>query len=196
MRTVTVLLVLLVGSAAWPAELLVVDRGAPKACLVLPKDASDQLKAAAATVVECVQTSSGAALPVITEGEAAEPGATTIAVGATALAAAAGLPPKELDPDGFVISARGRAIVVVGPTDWGTEFGLYDFLERHVGVRWLLPGDSGTDIPARQTIAVPEGLVRDEPVFFSRRRHRLDCFSVLGLIGLGGGGGFSATKDR
>jgi len=64
--------------------------------------------------------------------------------------------------------ATGQAVAIGGPSDDGTEFGVYEFLERYVGVRWLLPGEDGTDVPERKTIAVPEGRVQEQPVFFSR----------------------------
>jgi len=37
-----------------------------------------------------------------------------------------------------------------------------------VGVRWLLPGKDGTDVPTSARIAVPRVPVRSEPAFFSR----------------------------
>ena len=76
---------------------------------------------------------------------------------------------EELDEDGFVI--RGvdeNTVVIAGPTPYGTEFGVCEFLERYLGVRWLMPGDHGTDVPQRKTIEIPREEVRQEPVFFSR----------------------------
>ena len=40
-------------------------------------------------------------------------------------------------------------VIIAGPTPYGTEFGVYEFLERYVGVRWLMPGPDGEDVPAR-----------------------------------------------
>jgi hypothetical protein len=37
-----------------------------------------------------------------------------------------------------------------------------------VGVRWLLPGPDGTDVPRTDTIAVDDKPVRQAPAFFSR----------------------------
>ncbi|MEN6301224.1 MAG: DUF4838 domain-containing protein [Armatimonadia bacterium] len=174
-RLMMLLVALAVTAAVSAADLTLVLEGAPKARVLLPdapadpaKAAADPLTAAANTFVDCIRTSSGAELSIVRESEAKAYPGVTIALGATALAKAAKLPPKGLDDDGFVISAKGNTIIIVGPTDWGSEFGLYDVLERFVGVRWLLPGDNGTDVPAHKTLKVPEGLVRDEPVFMSR----------------------------
>lgn len=46
----------------------------------------------------------------------------------------------DLDDDGFIHDIiDDQHIVILGGSDLGTEFGVYDFLERHAGVRWLLP---------------------------------------------------------
>ena len=75
----------------------------------------------------------------------------------------------KLADDGFLIDfSAPNKILIIGPTDWGTEFGVCDFLERYVGVRWLMPGDDGRDVPAKATIIIPDNAVRDEPAFFSR----------------------------
>ena len=76
---------------------------------------------------------------------------------------------EELDDDGFVIRGIDEGhIIIAGPTPYGTEFGVCEFLERYLGVRWLMPGPTGTDVPAHETIEVPLAEVRDEPVIFSR----------------------------
>jgi len=45
---------------------------------------------------------------------------------------------------------------------------VYELLERYVGVRWLLPGEHGADVPRHETITIPDGEIVDQPVFFSR----------------------------
>jgi hypothetical protein len=158
---------LLVTSLSWAADICLVRDGQPQAQIVLPEGASDQLKATAGRLVAFVKEASGAELPVAAEN--ALPAATPPAL--VLLGQTKRQPvtfPKDFDEDGFIIEARGQTISICGPTDWGTEFGVYDFLERHVGVRWLLPGKDGTDVPVSKTLNVPEGRVQDQPVFFSR----------------------------
>ncbi|MFC5406364.1 DUF4838 domain-containing protein [Cohnella soli] len=71
--------------------------------------------------------------------------------------------------DGFVIHQNGERITIAGPTSWGTEFGVDEFLERYVGVRWLMPGEDWEDVPQHTSLAVPIGdEVKQEPAFFSR----------------------------
>lgn len=167
MRYVLIALSILLLSAAHAAGVCLVRDGRAQAQIVLPLGASDQLRTAAATLADCLRQSSGATVPIVTEDTlpADAPGQ-FILLGQTQRWPVTF--PRDFDGDGFIIAAKGKGVSICGPTDWGTEFGLYDFLERYVGVRWLLPGENGTDIPANTTLVIPEGKVQDQPVFFSR----------------------------
>lgn len=84
---------------------------------------------------------------------------------------------SDLDHDGFVhLVSDDDHLFILGGSDLGTEFGIYDFLERHAGVRWLFPGDAGTHTPTHDTLDIPVGFFRDEPAYLSRyfRPHRVD----------------------
>jgi len=74
-----------------------------------------------------------------------------------------------MDPDGFVIHPNASRITIAGPSAWGTEFGVDEFLERYVGVRWLMPGADWEDVPAHTSLTVAlENTIREEPAFFAR----------------------------
>lgn len=70
--------------------------------------------------------------------------------------------------DGYIIDTQGTSITIVGPTEWGTEFGVYRFLEQFAGAVWLLPGPDGDDVVKQSTIEVPRGLIQDEPAVIAR----------------------------
>ncbi len=153
--------------------LRIVDQGQARAAVVLPAGSSAALRAAAQLLVRYVRQASGAELPVGSEPFVADARSGTppllIHVGAGEYAKSCGLRLKRLDGDGFVIRPVDAGhLVIAGPTDEGTEFGIYEFLERYVGVRWLLPGSDGDDVPQHATLDVPAGEVRQEPAFFSR----------------------------
>lgn len=149
------------------AEVLLIEEGKPLAQIVLADGASEQLKAAAATLVDTLRQATDAVLPVVAEAALpADAKGPFIVLGRTTRWPAA--LPAGLDDDGFVIEVTSGVVTICGPSDWGTEFGVYDFLERHAGVRWLLPGENGTDVPRLPTLRVPEGRTQDQPVFFSR----------------------------
>jgi len=77
---------------------------------------------------------------------------------------------QDLDGDGFIIEvdpARAQ-VVILGPTEWGTRFGVYELLERWLGVAWLMPGDHGTHVPSLTSFSLPAASLRQEPTFLSR----------------------------
>ncbi len=163
------LCVVLFVTAVCHADVVVVLRGEPAATIVIGRAASGQVQAAAERLAQYVFEASGARLQVVRDDALPQDRAgALIHVGPNRFPVTEGIVPTDLDAGGFVISAEGQEIAIAGPADDGTEFGVYEFLERYVGVRWLLPGDDGTDVPSRKTIAVPEGRFQDQPVFFSR----------------------------
>lgn len=73
-----------------------------------------------------------------------------------------------LDDDGFIIKTVGKNVVISGKSDWGTEYGVYDFLEKIVGVRWLMPTELWTEVKRNNTISFGELNIEDNPKFLSR----------------------------
>ncbi len=160
----------------------VTRRGAAQLTVVTPPDRSidlstplaeqDQLTHAAVTLVDHIEAATGARLPVIA-AEDLPPGEPRelLHLGWVGPGAADGTAEAldGLDPDGYVVSAGPRGMITIcGATDWGTRFGVYEFLERFVGVRWVLPGADGTHVPQADTLTVPSTLLRHEPSLRSR----------------------------
>ena len=150
------------------AGVTIVKDGAPTAVIAISRDVSERVQQAAQTLADFIRQASGVELPVLKDDAPLDTTGAIIQIGRTSPARPGQALPKDLDEDGFVIIVKGNSIAILGATDWGTEFGVYEFLERFVGVRWLLPGPDGTDVLAVKTITVPEGTIKDEPVFFSR----------------------------
>ena len=73
----------------------------------------------------------------------------------------------ELD-GAWVKTLSDKDLLIAGKTPYGTEFGVYGFLQRYCGVRWYLPGPDGTHAPKRKTLAIPPMDVLDNPFFLSR----------------------------
>ena len=55
----------------------------------------------------------------------------------------------------------------------GTLFGVYEFLERHAGVRMYFPGELGTVIPRKDALELPVGTTVDAPAFTTDRRYSI-----------------------
>lgn len=146
--------------AVWGID--IVRDGEPVAAVCVSPEASGQVREAAELCIAYIAESTGATLPVVSK--APEEGA-VLYIGPNPFM----LDLAGIDEDGYLIAfPDARCMAIQGPTDWGTEYGVYEFLERYVGVRWLMPGKDGTDVPARKDLSAPAEAVRGEPAFFSR----------------------------
>ncbi|MFD0960471.1 DUF4838 domain-containing protein [Paenibacillus chungangensis] len=163
-------------AAVGHGQLELVEDGEAQAVVIVDEEADEQTTAAAQKLVDYIQQATGAELPLMTlydlkaSGQSLN-GDARIYVGPGEQWQSPHLQQQleGLDDDGFVIQTRGNKVFITGPTAWGTEFGVNDFLERYVGVRWLIPGPDGTHVPELEDLEVPRNeLIREEPAAFSR----------------------------
>ncbi|RKN86355.1 DUF4838 domain-containing protein [Paenibacillus ginsengarvi] len=126
-------------------------------------------------LVEYVKKSTGAALPVMTEAGWNAQGQTyqgyvKLYVGTKASAEDSRIDQDlaDLDEQGFLIHPREDSVTIIGPTEYGSLNGVSEFLERYVGVRWLMPGPNGEDVPRLNDLSVPMKNVQEQPVFANR----------------------------
>ncbi len=160
------------------ADLAVVAEGRPMAVVVLAEQPTAVARYAAAELVAHVEQATGAKLPIVSEGAALPPAATQIYLGNTRAAQAAGLAVTALQPEVFVQHATGTALFIAGndaagdPLDpatfAGTLFGVYEWLEHELSVRWLWPGELGTFVPKRHSLTVHGSEATVAPHFFQR----------------------------
>jgi len=128
---------------------IVLGDAAPPCC----REAAEDLQAYLGRIT-------GAEFPLVREAELKDAAGTLIVVGAGQLAAAAGIDPAKLEPEGFRIKTTAGRLFIVGvdrPEKWGdrgTWHGVCDFLESDLGVRWLWPGELGTIVPRRRELAI------------------------------------------
>ena len=142
-----------------------------KATIVIGENVSEQVRNAAQMLQQYIAKSTGATLPISTSAKEG----IALYVGKTPFVAQQNLDLQHLDEDGFVLrSVDDKHFIIVGGSDWGTEFGVYDFLERYVGVRWLMPTEIGESVPKHATLQLPQANVREEPIYLSRRLSPLD----------------------
>lgn len=74
----------------------------------------------------------------------------------------------QLDADAYLVSVTDERVVLAGPRPWSTYWAVCQFLEDHLGVRWLIPGPLGEDVPRTDRVVVPAGTRTYTPVFRSR----------------------------
>jgi hypothetical protein len=155
-------------STTTPASKIIplVTDGKTQAVIVVPADISADTQRAVDDLARYVQQSSGATLAV---EKTSAPDRLEIHIGQTDYARGLNLPLNPLGTDGFMIAFPSpNRIVLAGGSASGTEFAVYDFLERYVGVRWLFPGDLGTYVPKTRNIDIPMKEVVSRPAYISR----------------------------
>ncbi|ATC65815.1 hypothetical protein CMV30_18705 [Nibricoccus aquaticus] len=170
--------------AAGTAGLEIVKDGKANAVIVTPKRANKTVTYAAQELVYHVQKATGVTLPVQTEGSGQSTG-TRIYLGDTEAARAAGLDGQKLAAETFVLRTASNALYIVGKdanekpldqaqpfgsfnTSAGTLFGVYEWMDRDLGVRWLWPGELGTYVPKTRTVVVQPVDETISPRFFQR----------------------------
>jgi len=130
----------------------ITDNGNPVAMIVVPDAATATEQFAAEELRSYLAQISGAELPI--EAEAQAPEGARLLVGATSAGQQARQALAEGDPDAFTVRTVGNDPLLVGATDRGTLYAVYDFLEDDLGCRWLGPGPDWEDIPSQPSITI------------------------------------------
>lgn len=174
--------------AVGQAVLPLVTSGVPLATVVVGRHCDETTRAAAQLLVEYVRRTTGATLPLLVEDKTAgaEPLAAVVFVGPHRGhdGASARTFLKGLSDDGFGFWPGQRSLTLAGRTSVGTEFAVVEFVERFCGVRWLMPGPDGEDVPRRRDLVVPLRAERHQPA--SRSRMIMSLMSPEGLAGRAG----------
>ncbi len=72
-----------------------------------------------------------------------------------------------LGEEGFMLKVVGEKLVIAGGELRGTLYGVYDFLEMHLGCRWFMP--DLTEIPSNTTIKIDGNLNDTQKAHFEYR---------------------------
>ncbi|MCU6710952.1 DUF4838 domain-containing protein [Paenibacillus sp. J5C_2022] len=164
-------------SALRREALQVVKDGSSHAVVIIGEAADEATREAAELLVSYVEKATNAVLPIITGNERHHAGKEDNKQISIYIGSDSGLPARHpsilrelsgMDGDGFVIRAAGKNIAIAGATSLGTQYGVISFLERYVGVRWLMPGPDGEDVPKSGDLLVPKGQLSEEPAFSFR----------------------------
>ena len=132
--------------------------------VVIAKNAPKTVRFAAEEMTNFLSQAFGKAVPLATEPTA---GRVSVVLGDNAWSQAAGVDVSAFVRDGFAIKTAADRVYIAGKDSpqkdpwhvldhggWGsvvferaTLFGVYEFLERYVGVRFYFPGELGTIVP-------------------------------------------------
>jgi hypothetical protein len=144
-------------------DAVLVRNGMPLAALILPERAAEEELLGARELQAHIERMAGARLEITRS--AAPPGMLGVYIGATfAPEAAAALREHSEDPAAFVLAVSSKRVSLVGNSPEGTLFAAYELLEQ-LGCRWYMPGELGTVIPARETVAPSTGRTSQTPSF-------------------------------
>lgn len=161
------------------ADLSLVSDGKPQAVIVISDKPTRVARYAAEELAHHVQKASGTKLEVLAEASAKGDTRSRIYVGDSAAAREAGIDVSKLSPETFVLRITDKAMFIVGSdgggeplesnTQAGTLWGVYEWLDRDMGVRWLWPGELGTHVPKSKAITAKSADETILPQFFQRR---------------------------
>ena len=172
----TVIVALGVVAATGAAPIQLVREGGSAFVIYHAPEAPSSVAMAASELQRYVHQVSGAKLAIVQT-----PRAPMICLGEGDAARQAGLTVDKIPVEGFRIVTGGGNIYILGPdtasgeltpgggTSTGTRNGVYTFLERFLGVRWLIPGKHGDYVPRSSSIEIPETDLTDAPFFLNRR---------------------------
>ncbi|MCF6176462.1 MAG: DUF4838 domain-containing protein [Victivallaceae bacterium] len=168
------------------ATLPLVKNGKSNTEIVLPDKSNKVAVFAADELQKILSESFGSKVAIVSRPT---PGKLAIILGNNKLSSTAGINVAKLPRDGFIIKTVGKNIYIAGIDDgkknldrvlktgiWaqyyqrGTLFGVYDFLERFVGVRFFFPGKIGTVVPKHKTLLLPARInIIERPDFIHRK---------------------------
>jgi hypothetical protein len=162
------------------SQVKVVTEGIAQAVVVTAEKPTETAAYAVQELVKHVKLATDVILDIIPESKAPMDVNTLIYVGQTKAALRQGIDVERLPRETFVMRSVGNDLFILGREsdanpldrsnpDIGTLFGVYEFLEEFVGVRWLWPGELGTYIPRTNTINVPAIKQMEEPALLFRR---------------------------
>ncbi|MBK5255503.1 MAG: DUF4838 domain-containing protein [Vicinamibacteria bacterium] len=145
----------------------IVQDGHATSAIVVPKDAPVEVLRAAKELQIYVQKTSGVELKITAADGEPRKERVEIRLAVSPLGIAPGGNPDTqiVHEDGYEIRSGGRLISIMGGSPRGTLYGVYDFIERTLGVRWFMPTTMGEDTLEAKTIPVPELAMVKNPAF-------------------------------
>ncbi len=169
MRSLLAVVAVSVASSLWAADFPVIDEGR-QATIIYARDARAEAVKAWQDLARCLKVATGHDFQAISERDDrsrdVEP---AIHVGITReMPFADRSQVRKLDRDAYIVHVTPEAVYLAGPRPWSTYWAVCQFLEDYAGVRWLIPGPLGEDIPQQDRIVAPCGRHVYEPKVLSR----------------------------
>ncbi len=142
----------------------IVENGSNKYSIIVSSTAPTIVNSVAIELNDYVTSVSGAKLNIINDSVSVT--GNYISLGDTKQFNDSGINISNIKNDGFVIKSIDGNIFINSNMDEGVMFGVYSFLERFLGIRWLT--ESATHIPKSDNINVYPCDIVEEPEFARR----------------------------
>ena len=122
-----------------------------------------------------IRKATGAELPILVDRLPASGNA--ILVGRSQFTDDLGIDSEAMKPSSFLVRTFPGKVAIIGRDrntgpehvrENGTLWGVCDFLERFVGIRWYYPGELGTVVPLLENLVIPAVHVQDSAHFPKR----------------------------
>ncbi len=146
--------------------LTLVDNGAAEYSILLPAEPTENVVSYSTELNDYIEDVSGTRLKVVKESSNITSIGNYISVGPTEAAKKASIETANIKYDGFVIKTVEENVYIVARLERGIQNGVYSFLERFLGIRWLTARE--TYIPENRTIQMNECDILEEPRFQMR----------------------------
>lgn len=146
-----------------------VVNGKTEYTIIYPSNFEEGEKSAASEMQKYIESSTGVRIPMITdENFNGQENGKYICIGDTVFFRKSGYSTNDLNLDGFIIKTIDEKIIIKGQRTRGTLYGVYDFLEKIVGVKFLtisyeyIPQHSSIDIPKLDITEIPTFKMRGD----------------------------------
>lgn len=145
---------------------MIADEGISEYKIVYGAKASESQQYAASELTQFIGQSTSTYLPVYNDTQVSyDNNGKYISVGDTQLLQEAGIEvdAEELNQDGFVLKTKGRNLYIAAANDRGVLYGVYDFLEKMLGIRFI--SNDITYIPEVEELPLYSMDVKEVPAF-------------------------------
>ena len=164
----------MIAGVASAAELVLADGGKSDYRIVLADNASPSTRHGAEELQAFLEQMTGAKLPIVSDQKPMSPCEIILGDNAHLRAIGVKVDFKSLGSEGYVIRTVGQRLVIAGGPLRGNMYGVYGFLEDHLGCRWFAPGVSRIPKSARLAVAAIDD--RQVPALEYREPFVEECF--------------------
>ena len=154
-------------------ELVLAENGQSAYKIVLAEGASASTRHGAEELQTFLQEMTGAKLPIASDRQPQGPKEIILGHSAHLRKLGTAIDLASLGSEGYVIRTVGDSLVIAGGQLRGNMYGVYGFLEDHLGCRWFAPGVSR--IPKSPRLAVGPIDDRQVPALEFREPYLVDC---------------------